>query len=273
MAQTLDKFKMLFNYNGDPRSWSTSVLLRWVSVDIITFSETLHPTYEELAEQCDIVCSFVHACQLSLNLVLKEDPAWYPLELCIVRQYVVVVCLRFYDWAQRRPGNSRDERNLKSSLEKLGSALKDVRKVLQPWFRTAGELDIQRAPEIAQEWLVMTIFHPVIAALAHRFQTASPQAAGPQAFLEHVQSTETGRDWMAATQRLRPRAMLMNFTDRVVGKSVARWQGRSKEVSPFELWEKRGRAGGMGETRKLLEKARDALLPLSSRHRAPSSIP
>ena len=269
MSKTID---VLFPKAGDNighPSWSDSPL-RIVSVEPISFPDDFCSCADELLRQCEIVRSFVEACTLSLELVHGIEQALYALELYVVRQYYVVVCRRFYEWAMERQRNFDAKPEAERALRLLDAALGTLRAVLEKFWR-AEELDAQQARCVAERWLVMTIFHPVFAALASTFDLATADAANALAFEQHVRRTAVGRAWFDKTRALRPSAILMNFTDGMIGTSAARWQTGARRgkhtFSRFERWDKQVRAAGIAEeAHRLFAATREALLPLSVHH-------
>ena len=260
----------------DGRTRWTDPIVRVVSVDMMSFPDTLRTSSKVLCRHCEIVQSFVHACQLSLQLIDQIEPRLLPLELYIVRQYFVVVCLRFAAWAKERGSFiGADGKALRNSLDNLDKELQNLEGILlEHW--TSEDLSLQVASVVVEEWVVMTVFHHVLVALASTFDLPSASAADDNAFETHVLDTPTGRRWAEATSALRPTAMLINFTDQLVATSVAHWrigeeeQAKKSRLQPFETLEKEVRRAGMAaETRVLLGKARGALQLFSVHNKPP----
>lgn len=83
---------------NDKPPWQTNAL-RFILVTPIAFDGDFCSSHVELQELCGIVRDFVEGCYLGLTLVQQIAVDLYPLAMIVVRQYYVVVCLRFEEWA------------------------------------------------------------------------------------------------------------------------------------------------------------------------------
>ena len=227
---------------------------------ITLLKEDAFQLHGDWLHNCKVVRSFVKACILSLVLVKEANDELYWLELYVVRQYFVTVCLRFRQWAEKRV---QQVKGLGAEVKQLDEALESLRRELRR-FWSAEELSIAQASLVASNWLVMTIIHPVFAALASTFVLSE---IGPDekrsAFAKHVKRHDTGTKWAKETEPLRPSVVVMSFSSCIVGTSAARWRlakaRPSQAESPFERQERMTRAAGMDHrTQRVLKTAREA---------------
>lgn len=278
-TKMIQLFPQLRDGTGSYRAWSRPPL-RFVSVEPIDFPDWFCTSTEEVIRECEVMQCFVEACTLSLMLVEEINPTLYTLELYVVRQYFVVVALRFEQCVKERvemhgkscPRTHEVLQGLRACLDDLGALLAE--------FWPMEELSIHHAPTVAKNWLVMTMFQPVFAALASTFDPATIDHEHQNAFAMHVQRSEVGKAWYKKTHAFRPSAILMGFTDGMVGTSKVRWQNggkegpaRRKRRSIFESWDEEVREAGMAEqARELLRRVRETLAPLSVRNEPPTEM-
>ena len=234
---------------GRPR-W-TEPFLRVGPIELVDFG----PTDIDLTAQCGIVTHFMGACMASLDLVQQIEPALYHHELHAVRQYYVVVCLRFRSWAEKQQHATESE----TLLEEFDEVASPLLKHLQEHW-TAGELTECQAGSIVEGWIFSTIFHPVLAALAPLYDMAT--AKGPIVPAPH--RAQYNR-WLKATEGLRPTVVLLNITKELVATTNTHWKWRNKRFWPLEVWEKKVRGAGVpAEVQGLLRQARTAMVPFST---------
>lgn len=229
----------------ESKSWLAKAA-RFGSVRPIEFPSELSKDRQQVEKYCKIVREFAEACVVTFELVYEIDHQLYVLALLVVRQYYIVVCLRFEQWARERLGPHR--KGVKGVLYDLQKTLGKLQDVLEKEWSPA-ELDVRCAAEMAAKWLHLTIFHVAFAALASTFDPTSVDAATEpkRAFEAHVSSSEIGEEWLQATMAFRPSTVLINLTDRAVGISAPRWRrpGKRRGQSFLEIWEKEVRNGGM----------------------------
>ena len=263
MSNTIDiLFPKLDNNTGGIPAWANPPV-RIVSVAPIEFPDDFCTDSKSLMRQCNIVRSFVDASGASLELVHEIERTLYALELYVVQQYYIAVCLRFYEWAKepKRTHTSETE----AALESLEAALERLHARLAK-FWSAEELSAERAVSITSRWVVLTIFHPVFAAFSSTSDLTKAGSTTPNTFAQYVGQTELGNEWYKATEALRPAAIVMDFTDGIVGTSVARWQTKvgQRKKSHFEMLEKQVRTSGIAApARVLLAETREKLFDYS----------
>lgn len=120
--------------------------LRYVAVSPIAFPESLSQDHVSLDRLCRIVHSFVESCAATLALVRDIADELFPLAVVVVRQYLLVVCLRFERWAAERVQHDDDAAELttlREGIRKLQGELEEAGQ--QP----AAALRIEHAADAA----------------------------------------------------------------------------------------------------------------------------
>ena len=244
----------------------TLPLARHDSIELPIFA----PTNISLRIQCMIIKDSGVACVSSLKLLEALELTLYKVGLSIVRQYYVIVCLRFQSWAKEQVIRQPEAREAWETLE--AQLVKVERELRKEW--SAEELTEAQADSIAKKWTLFTVFHVVFAALAPGINPKT----GEHAYIreEHGELYEA---WLHATASLRPAAILLNFTDQLVATSAAHWRkgnagnpGR-KQFRLLESWEKKLSGQGIaGDVQSLLTEARIAMLPFSVHSVPPATL-
>ena len=212
-----------------------------------------HEKRPQLMKHCSAVTGFARACRLSLELIQLVAPAFYDIELRVMRQYFVMVCQRCREWLA---GYEKDITigsfdSFQGAVAKMDDEIGEVRKILEHHFPLSSLL-AGAAPDLAKMWISMNIFHPVFAALASRFNLEF-------SFKEHIEAYEHGVAWLDATKHFRPSAIIIDPSSQVVGITYA----RRNRLSYFQSWEKTTRDAAIKvSTRQLCVSARSALIPV-----------